>query len=280
MRAAPSKNIRLKNLARSLCPPALWELMSQARRRGGERPRDHKPNYMFSGVYPSFESVKNDEPWTKADYLETRRRMLQECQSAEIPPSATSVHALLAFIINTLPVDRAPRVLDWGGGTGLRYWTTRPALNRAVHWQVVDNEALAIISRDTMGPSEELHFVDALPSSGSSFDILLIFSSLQYIEQQAQLLVALAAYRPRFIVLARLMALRDDSFVTSQSIGGHCTPCKVSNLQEILTTLKGQQYNPALMIEDGFDLLPLFEADVPASLRVGKEFLVVFEKAT
>jgi putative methyltransferase (TIGR04325 family) len=266
-----------KEVARGLCPPVLWRLMSRMRHWGSIG----KPgNETFSGVYPNFESITDQHPWTSDAYLESCRQMLRNWQAVARSQSAASTHSVLAFLINSLPKDHAPKLLDWAGGTGLRYWTTRPALNRDVQWFVVDDKKLAAVSREVMGTSDQLLFAEDLPSpTSSTFDVLLIYSSLHYVESQNELLLTLAAYRPRFIVLARLMALSEDEYVTCQNIQGFNTPCKVSNLQEIVGTLKREQYDAILTIEDGRDLSPLFNDDIPKHLHVGREWLVVFRRA-
>lgn len=233
---------------------------------------------MFSGVYEGFRDVRDDHPWASEGYRESCRVALG--RSKTIHPTAASAHAVLALILNTLPAGRVARVLDWAGGTGLRYWTTRPALNRAVHWHVVDNPALAAISEEVMGASEELVFAEALPPlAGSDFDVVLVYSSLQYVDDQRDLLTCLAGYGPRFIVLPRLMALEDSSYVTCQTIEGLQTPCRVSSIREITQTLKAMQYDPVVVAADGLDLSPLYDDSVAQHLRVGMESLLVFGNA-
>lgn len=152
-------------------------------------------------------------------------------------------------------------------------------MNRAVQWHVVDNPKLALVSHEIMGRSEELCFTEKLPEpSSSSFDIVLVYSSLQYVESQSKFLATLADYHPRYIVLPRLMAHPENSYVTCQNVQGYLTPSKVSSLKEISATFKKEQYASVLMIRDGLDLSPMFDDEIPDHLRVGKEWLLVFEK--
>lgn len=262
--------LSLKELACGLCPPLLWGLLSRTREGARE---DH---LTFSGVYPNFASVLDQHPWTSAAYLESSRYELRHHEQSAASASATSAQVLLAYVINSLPAGRTPRILDWAGGTGLRYWTVRPGLNRPVHWHVVDNALLAAIGREIMGGADQLSFSEDMPAPSAVFDIILIYASLQYSEDQAALLKALARYQPKYIVLARLMALRDDSYVTRQTIHRLPTPCKVSSLQDIAGALGPEGYAPVLMSQDGRDLTPLFHDDIPSHRRVGKEWLVVF----
>lgn len=263
-----------KEIARSLCPPLLWKLL--ARVRAGKLWDGAREHETFSGVYANFANVEDQKPWTSAAYLEASRYSLRHYAEAAASPSATSLQALLALIINGLPANRMPRVLDWAGGSGLRYRTVRPGLMRPVHWQVVDRVELAAVGREIMGVVDQPVFADVLPPASPAFDIVLIYASLHYVETQSDLLKTLAAYRPKFIVLARLMALPDDSYVTRQNICGLQVPCKVSNLTEITGALKPAGYNPILMIQDGRDLTPLFGNDIPERRRVTRESLVVF----
>ncbi len=266
----------MKELGRAICPPLLWRSIAEVRHRFGTKPRA-----VFSGVYERFEAVTDQQPWARVGYHEACRGLLRECTDGAIPPAAATAHALLAFIINTLPIDRAPKVLDWAGGTGLRFWTTRPALSRRVEWHVVDSPSLAAISMEIMGASEELMFAETLPSPvSSSFDVVLVYSSLQYVEAQSELLASLASYQPRYIVMPRLMACSVASYVTCQNVHGFDTPCKVSSIDEIAGALADRGYSPILMIRDGLDLTSMFSDDVPDNLRVGKEWLFVFRGAS
>ena len=262
----------VKDFIRDLCPPRLWRAFAAM------RPRSAVPRKMFGGVFRRFDEVADQRPWAQPGYYETCRAQLKECPA--IHPTAQTTHALLALLINALPAGRAPRILDFGGGTGLRFWSTRPALNQPVAWQVVDSPALASISSEVMGAATELAFAASLPPAGSAFDLVLVYSSLQYVEAQDELLVTLASYRPRYIVLPRLMALGDQSYVTRQLVQGFTTPCKVSSIDEITSTLARWRYERVLMVRDGFDLSPMCDEDVPITMRTGKEWLLVFRSVS
>jgi len=262
----------VKELARAFCPPIVWRSIAGLRRLAVR-----KRQAAFSGVFEHFESVEDQRPWIRAGYQDVCRGLLRECKEGAIPPGAATSHSLLAFMINTLPGKSAPKILDWAGGTGLRYWTTRPALNRSVRWQVVDNPALASISTGIMGTSDELMFAETLQLVDSpTVDIVLVYSSLQYVDAQGELLATLAGFRPRYIVFPRLMALRDASYVTRQNVQGFDTPCRVSDLTEIVDSMTNLEYEVVLMIQDGIDLSPMFGPDVPDHLRVRTEWLLVF----
>jgi putative methyltransferase (TIGR04325 family) len=264
----------MKEMLRALCPPMVWRLLRAARRSlTTPAPR------MFGGVHRSFAEVVDQHPWSQAGYHDTCRLQLRE--SPLVLPTAHTAHAVLAVLIDALPADRVPRILDWGGGTGLRFWTTRPALNRSVEWLVVDAPALADFSRQIKGESRELSFAPALPPADSApFDIVLAYSSLQYVEAQDELLTAFARYRPRYIVLPRLMALSDTSYVTRQVVQGFATPCKVASVAQITATLAAQGYELVLTMRDGLDLSPLFDEGFPDAMRAGQEWLLVFRQAS
>ena len=114
---------------------------------------------------------------------------------------------------------------------------------------------------------------------GSRFDLALVYSSLQYVDNQAAVLRSIAGYRPRYIVLSRLMATRRAVYVTRQRVHGFHTPCKVASLDEVSSTLVASGYRSILSVEDGIDLSPYFGPDVPETLRVGFEHLLVFRAA-
>lgn len=262
----------MKNIARALTPPALWQLASV----GWQRLRPNEPR-MFSGVYRRFDEVMDQHPWVTAAYLDSCRSQLREAPA--IHPSARATHAILTLLINSAPDGVTPRIVDWAGGTGLRFWTTRPSLTRTVDWLVVDDPVLAALGRETAGASSELSFTNALPAPGAPVDVVLVYSALQYVEQHSDLLAALAAHRPRHIVLARFMAHEDRSYVTRQTLHGASTPCRVASIAETTQVLARCGYERVVMMRDGLDLTPLFAEDVPAAMRTGQEWLLVFRPA-
>lgn len=264
----------MKRLARGLTPPVLWRAASQLKQLVVAPPPKR-----FRGVFDSFSQVPDERPWSRPGYLDASRQLLRECQAGLLPPKSETTHALLAFIVNTLPTGTIPSVLDWAGGTGIRYWTLQRALNRPVRWQVVDSAPLAALSREVMGISEELTFSEDLPAAPAAFDLVIVYSSLQYVEAQDDLLTRLAACRPRYLVMPRLMARTGRGYVTRQDVFGFSTPCKVSSVEHITMTMRSQGYEPVLAIEDGLDLSTEFAEDVPPDLRVGKERLLVFRRS-
>lgn len=234
---------------------------------------------MFGGVFARFDEIADQHPWRQPAYLEMSRGQLREAPA--VHPTAATAHAVLTLLINSWQDGHRPGILDWGGGTGLRYWTTRPALNRGVEWLVVDQPALAALSREIKGESAELSFATTLPEPApQAFDIVMAFSSLQYVEDQERLLERFVAYRPRYLVLPRLMGHPDTSYVTRQVMLGCATPCKVSSIAELTATLSGHGYERILMMRDGFDLSPMCDDDVPAALKPGREWLLVFREAS
>ena len=261
----------MKGLARALTPPALWRAGS--RLFGGS-----SAPAMFNGVFESFSEVEDHQPWTREPYLAASRQLLHECRDGGVPPGSAGSNAVLAMILNNSG-SNVPRVLDWAGGTGLRYWTIRRSLNRPVAWHVVDKPELAALSREVMGDTGQLSFSDGWPPGEPRFEIALVYSALQYVEDQAALLRSIAGYRPRHIVLSRLMATHRAAYVTRQHVHGFNTPCKVSNLDEVASTLAASGYRSVLCVEDGIDLSTYFGTDVPKTLRVGFEHLLVFRAA-
>lgn len=262
----------MKQLARALTPPLLWR--AGARLFGGSG-----APAMFSGVFQSFSDVEDMQPWSREPYLAASRQLLREVQAGRLPPKSETTHALLALLINTDPGTAAPTVLDWAGGTGVRYWALRPALKRDVRWHVVDNPVLATISSEVMGISPQLSFAVHLPDAHRRFDIVIVYSSLQYVDDQAGMLRSLLTYRPRHLILSRLMAHEGPGYVTRQTLHGVTTPCRVASLPAVAATMRTAGYRPALAVTDGLDLSGYFDGTVPADLRVGPEHLLVFRAA-
>jgi len=260
----------VRRIAGRLMPSLVWRVVG----------RDRLQPSMFSGVFPAFEDVSDQRPWGQASYLEASRTLLHECQRGQMPPFSHTTQALLALIINGWPAG-TPLILDWAGGTGIRYWAGRRLFMRAVRWMVIDRPELAALSHEVMGPSTELTFTSALPEPGTvDVGIVLVYSSLQYVEDQTEMLQTLARYQARFIVLARLMAHPEASYVTRQLVHGHTTPCKVADLREVVSTMEHQGYRQLLSMEDGIDLTGFFDVSVPRQRRAGMEHLLIFKRTT
>ena len=264
----------MKAFIRALTPPLLWNAASAVWQ--SVRPREPR---MFRGVHAGFAEVPDQGPWTSERYLAASRLLLRECQAGRLPPKSETTHAVLAVMLNMWPGSSAPKVLDWAGGTGIRYWATKPSLTRPVEWHVVDNPALAGLSHEVMGRSNELFFHEKLPPAGSAmFDVVIVYAALQFVEDQASLLTTLASYEPRLMLFPRIMARHGAAYVTRQRIHGSETPCKVSSLEEIASVLDRCGYRRFVQMPDGLDLSEYFEPDVRAEYRVGPEHWLAFQR--
>jgi SAM-dependent methyltransferase len=300
-----------KEILRNFCPPFMWKVGSSL-----IRPNPPKTYNKFHGLYGSFSEVYDtqkdqlSDPWTSQEWLDISRQKLENItkntyEIDELSPS----YALLALLINNLKTDKPNvSVLDWGGGTGFLFWHLLPTLNRSVCWSIVDNVRLKKLCLDTMqdkmdalrapepqsprAPEPQsprapeplksvpcsIKFEEDFPSSPDQFDITVINTSLQYVTDQNKILEKLALYNPRYIVLLRLLAHPNQSFITCQNIHGYNTPCRFSNLTEIKSVLKDLGYDPILIFGGGQDLSNSYDESVPEACRVPYDTYAIFKK--
>lgn len=106
-------------------------------------------------------------------------------------------------------------VLDWGGGVGHYRALARALLPELeLEWHCREVPTVTAVGREL---SPEIHFHDDDSCLQRSYDLVVASSSLQYVQDWADLLAGLAGATGRWLYVTRLpVALESDSFVVLQ----------------------------------------------------------------
>jgi putative methyltransferase (TIGR04325 family) len=185
----------LRRAARELLPPIVARHLRRGHAVG--------PGATFGGDYQSFEAARQmlgSEGYEDSGYVSSTLEATREYRAriAADPTRAADARTLqnLAAFLTCLRGVNAEtiRVLDFGGGVGLHYYTLAPLLQGTVRasWTVCELPALARAGRDLGGPPE-LRFIEDLRAiEDERFHVVLASGSLQYVPDPAATWAALA----------------------------------------------------------------------------------------
>lgn len=205
----------------------------------------------FYGVFEKFNQVPDENPWKQRNWIDGNRAKLDSLQIGHFSDSSSGSvpdqsHILLpALVINSLLMETEGNltVLDFGGGTGFSYFPINAYLREPdrVLWQVFDgNQELYEIGKDYVQHRRELNvadnieFLDDFPEG--QVDVVHSASTLEYIEDDIGLLTYLSKrYRPKYFVMTRIKGGNIVPFVTRQVVGGIGTPCRFSNVPDLIS---------------------------------------------
>jgi putative methyltransferase (TIGR04325 family) len=211
----------VKDLVRSLVPPAVLNVIRRIRGRGA-RPQ-------FSGSYASFAEARaaaSKQGYESNELVEVALQRAREVRDArgagpEWLQDAWAAQNLAAIREGLALRGRSTslRVLDFGGGMGLHYFTLRHFLTMPgiASWTVCETATTAAVGASHFG-DERLRFVSELPSAADRSDLAMASGSLQYVDDPARILVRLAE-QSDLLLLNRLPLLGGGDRIALQSVG-------------------------------------------------------------
>ena len=186
----------LRNSLRDLAPPIARQLYRDL--RSGRR-EYRSFTEAQNAAAPGYSST--DLTWTVAKKTEAFRS-----STAVTDPVITSSEFALFATLFALRDLTSLSVLDFGGAAGASYYRARPWVRaRSVDWRVIETAAMVEAAR-TSAPAE-LSFHPDLFSATTDWtsppDVVLVSSTLQYLEDPETTLSDLVGTEPRVLVLAR-----------------------------------------------------------------------------
>ena len=181
---------QLRRVAKDLLPPIVVRHLP--------RPKPVSPAPMFTGDYRTYEdavratgSAGYEDPGVIEKMMRaTRERRDQAAALGRVVPDSRSFQILTAFLVALDgPAPTTLRVLDFGGGAGLHYFTLAPLLSERIQlsWTVCEVPSMARAARDAFG-SPALRFVEGMDAvAAERFHVVLASGSLQYAPDPAAL---------------------------------------------------------------------------------------------
>jgi putative methyltransferase (TIGR04325 family) len=176
-------------------------------------------------------------------------------------------------------------VLDFGGGTGFSYFPISSYLNDTtkVLWNVFDeNQKLYQVGRDYVERRRNLDIADNIAFFGKfpegNVDVIHSASTLEYIDDDVGLLTYLAErYKPKYFLMTRIKGGNIESFVTRQVVGGSSTPCRFSNIPNLIATFEKLGYAVMLNAPCGnFDGSQF--SDIPEQLQIRRSVDLILKR--
>lgn len=201
--------VQLKSLIKRLTPPVFLDIYRTTRDGGSFGP-------IWAGVYTDHRDVPvkglghDDERWVTQCEKLTHTLLSTARNGATIPVNVRSRHVLLPLIAAS--VCRANggriRILDFGGSMGTDYIHLSSSLSIpcTVEYHVVEGKKICDVAGDLFGDDPRIHFSSSLPAEPSRVDVVLVGSTLQYVEDYRGLLGRLCGYGAEYVLVSNLPA--------------------------------------------------------------------------
>jgi len=175
-----------------------------------------KSEYGWFGNYSSWDQVSAKTGGYNADViLERTKNALLKVKNGEAVYERDSVifdkkeypHALIAFLLHSAKLQKSPlNILDFGGSLGSTYYQVKEFLTPEVcsNWNIVEQEHYVTCGKANF-ENEQLKFHTSIDAclSAQKIDLVLLSSSVQYLEKPHDFLQQLAAYDFDFILFDR-----------------------------------------------------------------------------
>lgn len=178
-------------------------------------------------------------------------------------------------------------MLDFGGGTGFSYFPISTYLNdkMKLQWNVFDeNQKLYQVGREyadrrrNLGIVDNIVFLEALPEG--NVDVIHSASTLEFIDDDIGLLTYLAdRYKPMYFLVTRIKGGNIESLVTRQVVGGSSTPCRFSNVPNLITIFDKLGYEILLNAPCGSYDSSQF-SDIPDHLQIRQSADLILKRKT
>jgi len=233
----------------------------------------------YSGVYAGFEDVAEvgggyeDDEWpiTAAEYS---RWAIAKNESGFIPAAVSNETALLPLLIS---VSRATRILDFGGATGFSYIAAKYGAMRDIdRYVIVDHPNVCAQGRELFKDDVRVEFLEHIPQE--QFDLVLIGGALQYVSDYKGLLKTLTDLKPRWILITKLPAGGNVTFVSAQvNLPGKRLASWLFNARELVSDMGSLNYK--LIFRSANDG-PVNQEKLEPKYRLGQFGNLLFEAAS
>ena len=264
---------RLRQLLKLFVPPVLVDL---ARGR-----LNLPPSYTWEGVYPHRRAVPVEHPSYDheariGEMAALSRELLAQVRAGQRPGGW---HDTLSLVAATVSADTGKlRVVDFGGamGTGFIQLLATLPKTTALEYHIVDLPGMCAAGLEVFAGESRIHFHTALAEVPVEPDIVYVNSVLQYIDDYAGQLRALAALRAPRLLLARTATGDFPTFATRQlNLPGQVLAYWFLKRSEVLGLLVDAGYR--LVFENLCDR-DYDQTNFPATHRIGRMRNLLFAR--
>ena len=136
--------------------------------------------------------------------LALRVREIQFLNSRNHDPRIEIVLTTIKNLLATIPENQVVKILDVGGSFGEYFFYTKQAINtHTFEWTVLETEGHCSIVPASLKSESGLNFVSRLEKNDSQFNVALLSSVIQYVEEPYALL-EFACSKADSVILNRL----------------------------------------------------------------------------
>lgn len=244
---------------------------------------------IWEGVYESFDQVPatgsghEGDTWISRgiERMEIiRTSFLRGGTMAPYPQFRESLLPLLAAM--AFDGKKEISILDFGGGLGFEYYNVLGALpsDHTVDYHIQEMPAVCAAGRDFFNNTQGITFHETLPDR--QFDIVHLGSSLHYVEEWQDLVVALCEKAHSKIAFTDLLAGDIPTFASGQNYYDSLLPVWFFNVGEFLQLVEEAGFNLAFKSKYKAVILGE-EQDIPqenfeSKYRVGQTCSLVFSR--
>lgn len=195
---------------------------------------------MFSGVYPTYAAAFAAIPAThRAGHNSTEAAQFLDTKSSIRP----SDYPVLFWLARLLPEN--PRVFDFGGNTGVSYFSFEHLLNYQdkMEWTVYDVPAVVRAAENLAAKKkiQHLRFTVSMQEAEQA-SLLLVLGSAQFTEQPFVEILRSLSPRPGHLIFNKIPLGEGETFFTLNNFGPAIAPYRVANRAEFLQSLAGLGY--------------------------------------
>lgn len=226
----------------------------------------------FRGIHANWADVPrkgnafDDRAWAQSAVAYSR--CMIERDASAVPYEVTDEKALLPLLLALHPNSR---VLDWGGATGFGYLAIQHATSLSPNYTVVETEAICDAGRELL---PQVRFLTTIPYE--SFDIIVLGSALQYVEDWRDLITQLLQCAPRFVLFTKTPAGNVPTYITAQvNMPGKAHPHWMWYATEILSFMSSNGYR---CIFSSACVGAINQDNFPPSHRIGQPANFLFEE--
>ena len=278
----------LKKMIRYCLPPVFFLLKERLFTKPPE----------FEGLFETFDETRDDSYagniWKNTDWWAKQLKKIKGFNElfesydrgslVNYSPLGGNLGSLM-LLMNVMSMNKnAVKVLDFGGGTGLLYHASMcNAINPDnIEWFVCDNDSLAELGREHIHCDfSKIHYTSTFEDF--EYDVLMVSSTLHYIEDYRKVLRSLLRCTPSVVHLERLHAGDiTDNYVSLQRqrplLTPILTPIMNAKLSDITSLLYDLGYKLVYKANNENELYneDSFSAEIPADQRINFSINLTF----
>ncbi|HSI22280.1 MAG TPA: methyltransferase, TIGR04325 family [Methylophilaceae bacterium] len=203
--------------------------------------------HIWEGVYqhwddaPQLGDAFNNEKWLAEQAAAISAEISDQTgEHGTIPACAISRDYILPVIAALAVQQGHLKILDFGGGLASSYPLVMGSIpgSERIEFHVVEGSGICERGRKQFAGLSNLQFHTSIPKEDAHFDIVHAGRSFQYIDDWRALLTTFSNLRPRYLVLAGLLAGDISPFVSLQNYYGCKIRVRFLNRDELIKAIE------------------------------------------